>query len=578
MDLILTVSVSLAAALALGYGTQRLGLSPLVGYLVAGIIVGPNTPGFIANHVIAEQLAEIGIVLLMFGVGLHFDLKDLLSVRRFALPGAVGQSALATAVGAAAAISLGGAGSLLGSIVYGLALSVASTVVITRVLTDNDDLHTPAGHAAVGWTIVEDLLTVLILVLLPVIAPGGPRSGPSLVLALGIAVVKIGALVAVLFLIGARVIPWLLKKVAATRSRELFTLTILVMALGIAFGSSQLFGVSMALGAFLAGMVVGRSDFSLRAASEALPMRDAFAVLFFVSVGMLFDPTVVVQAPWLVGATVAIVIIGKPLVSFLLALALGQSARTGLLVGLALGQIGEFSFILAGVANALGIFPPRATSAIIVAAIVSIALNPLLRRLVDPVDSLARRARRQMRGAAVRLSDTAVADAARPPGDSAYHAVVVGYGPVGRTLVRLLGENDIACTVIEMNLDTVRRLRLLGQPAVYGDAAHAETLRGAGIERSTSIILSPSGLRAPQEIIRLARELNPNIQALVRSAYLSERPALQAAGADLVFSEEGEVALAMNEAILRDLGAAPQKIERERKRLRKDLFDDQQGP
>ena len=443
---------------------------------------------------------------------------------------------------------------------------------MTRVLADHDELHTPVGHASVGWAVVEDLLTVLILILLPAVSPGGLASGASLPLSLAIALAKMAALIVVLFLVGTRVVPWLLKQVAATRSRELFTLTILSVALGIAFGSSRLFGVSMALGAFLAGMVVGRTDFSLRAASEALPMRDAFAVLFFVSVGMLFNPGVIVEAPWLVAATVGIVIAGKPIVSFLLALALGQTPRNSLSIGLARGQIGEFSFILAGVANAQGILPARATSAIIAAAIVSIALSPLLRRLIDPIDALARRARQQLRGPARRLSDFPAAPGSdEAPAGSSYHAVVVGYGPVGRTLVKLLGENSIECTVIEINLETVHRLRSQGLHAVYGDAVHAETLRGAGVERSTSLILSASGLRAPQEIIRIARELNPNIQVLVRSAYLRERPALQAAGADLVFSEEGEVALAMNEAILRDLGASPEKITRERERLRRDL-------
>ena len=355
MDLILTVSVSLAAALVLGYATQRLGLSPIVGYLLAGIVVGPNTPGFIANHEIAQELAEIGVVLLMFGVGLHFDLKELLAVRGIALPGAVGQSVVATALGTAAVLTLGGGG-WAGAVVYGLALSVASTVVLTRVLADHDELHTPAGHVAVGWTIVEDLLTVLILVLLPSLFPGaGPvaagQAAGGLALALGLSLLKLVLLFLFVFLVGGRVIPWLLRRVAATRSRELFTLTILVVALGIAFGSSKLFGVSMALGAFLAGMIVGRSDFSLRAATEALPMRDAFAVLFFVSVGMLFDPRAVLEAPWLAAATLAVIVVGKPLASLLLMLVLGQPARTALSVALALGQIGEFSFILAAMGD-----------------------------------------------------------------------------------------------------------------------------------------------------------------------------------------------------------------------------------
>jgi monovalent cation:H+ antiporter-2, CPA2 family len=568
MDLILTLSVSLCAALVLGYGTQRLGLSPIVGYLLAGIVVGPNTPGFIADHQIAEQLAEIGVVLLMFGVGLHFDLKELLAVRRVALPGAVGQSLAATALGAAAAVTLGGGG-WAGGIVYGCAISVASTVVLTRVMADHNELHAPAGHVAVGWTVVEDLLTVLILVLLPALfgarAPGG--TGP-LLLSLGVAVAKIGLLFLSAFLLGVRVIPWLLRLVAATKSRELFTLTILVVALGIAFGSSKLFGVSMALGAFLAGMIVGRSDFSLRAASEAMPMRDAFAVLFFVSVGMLFDPRAVMEAPWLAAATLVIVVVGKPLASFALMLALGQPLRTAASVALSLGQVGEFSFILAAMATGLGILPQRATSVLVAAAIVSIAASPVLHRLAGPIGSLARR--RPARRARARTPEEELAPSAPSPAPR-FRAVVIGYGPVGRTLVRLLSERGIDSTVIEMNLETVRLLRDEGVPVVYGDATHRETLQGAGVERSASLILSASGLRAPQEIIRMAREMNPEVRVLVRSDYLRERAALLAAGADLVFSGEGEVALAMTESVLQGLGATPEQIDRERERLRQDF-------
>ena len=569
MDLILILSVSFAAALVLGYLTQRIGLSPLVGYLLAGIVVGPNTPGFHADHQVAEQLAEIGIVLLMFGVGLHFDLKELLDLRKLALPGALVQSAVATALGAVAVRMLGGSQGWLGAAVYGLALSVASTVVMTRVLADHDELHTPAGHLAVGWTIVEDLLTVLILILLPAVA-GGPGPRGSLGISLGLAAAKIAALLVVLFVVGARVVPWLLRLVAATRSRELFTLTVLAVALGIAYGSSRLFGVSMALGAFLGGVVVGRSDFSLRAATEALPLRDAFAVLFFVSVGMLFDPRAVVDAPWLVAATLAVVILAKPAVSWVIVRLLGQPSRSAVSVGLALGQIGEFSFILAGMGVTLGLVSPLALSALILASIVSIAVNPLLRRLVDPVIHHARRAalgpdvgRREDR------PDGAVAGEAE---SRRYRAVVVGHGPVGRTLVKLLSENEIQCTVIEMNLQTVHRLRAQGISAVYGDAGHPEALRAAGVPGAGSLILSASGGLASTEIIRIARELAPGIRILVRSDSLRQRDALREAGADQVFAGEAEVALAMNEAILRELGARGAKIARERGKLRADLY------
>src|SRR4051794_28475561 len=294
IDLILTLTGSLAAALALGYVTQRLGLSPLVGYLLAGVVVGPSTPGFVADRHLAEQLAEVGVILLMFGVGLQFHFKELLAVRRIVVPGAVVQSLAATALGAVTGWAFGWGWSA--GLVYGIAVSVASTVVLIRVLADHNDLHTQTGHVAVGWLVVEDLFTVVVLVLLPALF-GGEGAG-GLPLALLLTALKIGVLVALTFLLGGRLIPWLLGRVDETRTRELFTLTILVVALGIAVGSALLFGVSMALGAFLAGMVVGRSDFSLRAATEALPMRDAFAVLFFVSTGMLFDPRSLLQAPW----------------------------------------------------------------------------------------------------------------------------------------------------------------------------------------------------------------------------------------------------------------------------------------
>ncbi|MGH7149505.1 MAG: cation:proton antiporter, partial [Planctomycetota bacterium] len=334
LDLILTLTGGLAAALALGYGTHRLGLSPIVGYLLAGIAIGPHTPGFVANRALAEQLAEIGVVLLMFGVGLHFHLKELLAVRRIAITGALGQVAVATALAALVARAIGW--DWTAGIVFGLAISVASTVVLTRVLADNRDLHTPTGHIAVGWLVVEDLFTVIVLVLLPALFGPGRARGSDVLLGLGFAALKIAALVVLTILAGGRLIPRLLERVAATRSRELFTLTVLVVALGIAVGSARLFGVSMALGAFLAGMVVGRSEFSLRAASDALPMRDAFAVLFFVSVGMLFDPSHLLEAPGLVAATLGVILLGKPAAALGIVLLLGYPPKVGLAVAAAL--------------------------------------------------------------------------------------------------------------------------------------------------------------------------------------------------------------------------------------------------
>jgi len=576
LDLILTLTGGLATALVLGYLTHRLGLSPLVGYLVGGIVVGPHTPGFVANQALAEQLAEVGVILLMFGVGLQFHLTELLAVRRVALPGAVGQLLVATGLGTVVARVFGwdwGAG-----IVFGLALSVASTVVLLRVLADHRALHTPTGHIAVGWLVVEDLCTVLVLVLLPAVF-GGPSAGLGhMLLALGTAALKLTVLVGFTLAVGGRLIPWLLERVAATRSRELFTLTILVLALGIAVGSAMLFGVSMALGAFLAGMVVGRSDFSLRAASEALPMRDAFAVLFFVSVGMLLNPRHVLEAPGLVAATLGVVMLGKPLAALGIVLLLGYAPQVALAVALALAQIGEFSFILVTLGKDLGLLTDEATNTVVAAAIVSITLNPLLYRLVEPATAWAARQPRLwgwlMARAQQHLSSPdAVATDGALPLDPYYRAIVVGYGPVGQTVTRLLRDNGMAPTVIELNRDTVHRLREAGVSAIYGDASHREALQGAGVERAGSLILSAAGMPASAEVIRLARELNPTIRILARSAYVREIPPLYQAGAERVFSGEGEVALAFTEAIMRALGATPDQIDQERDRVHRDLFD-----
>ena len=569
LDLIVTLTGGLAAALVLGFATHRLGLSPIVGYLLAGIVVGPSTPGFVANRDLAAQLAEIGVILLMFGVGLHFHLKELLAVRRIAIPGAVAQSVVATLLGCLVGSGFGW--SRPAGVVFGLAISVASTVVLLRVLADNNDLHTPTGHIAVGWLVVEDLFTVLVLVLLPAVFRADSSGAFGVAFAVGASVLKIGLLVAFVLVVGGRVIPWLLARVEATRSRELFTLAVLVLALGIAVGAARLFGVSMALGAFLAGMVVGRSDFGSRAASEALPMRDAFAVLFFVSVGMLFDPAYLLQAPVLVAATLGIVLLGKPIAALGIVMALGHPLRVGLAVAAALAQIGEFSFILAALGRQLGILPQNATNALVAAAIVSISVNPILYRLTD-IPVLRAKGAARLWGWLNARAKTGLPS--HPAGDFSERAeaIVIGYGPVGRTLVRLLRENGIEPTVIELNLDTVRRLRAQGLRAVYGDATHEQTVSEAGAESAVAFILSSSGMRGSEDAIRLAREANPGIQVFARATYLREVPALRRAGANAVFAGEGEVALTMTEFILRQLGATAEQIDRERDRIRTELF------
>jgi CPA2 family monovalent cation:H+ antiporter-2 len=577
VDLILTLTGGLGAALVLGYVTQRLGLSPIVGYLLGGFVVGPNTPGFVANFEMANQLAEVGVILLMFGVGLQFHLDELLAVRRIAIPGAVGQSLVATLLGVWVALAFGW--NTAAGMIFGLAISVASTVVLTRVLTDHNDLHTPTGHIAIGWLVVEDIFTVLVLVLLPAIFSANQTGSGNLPLALGLSIIKLGALIAFTFLVGGRVIPKLLGYVAATRSRELFTLTVLVVALGIAVGAAKLFGASMALGAFLAGMVVGRSDFSLRAASEALPMRDAFAVLFFVSVGMLFNPHHLLEAPGMVAATLAIILLGKPLAALSIVLMLGYPVKIALAVAVALAQIGEFSFILATLGKSLGALSNSAVNTIVAAAIVSITLNPLLYRFIDPLERWAMQRPRLWRWLNARSqsrlkSATASSQEIALKLDEQARAIIVGYGPVGKTVAHLLRDSEIEPTIIELNLETVRRLREEGLTAVYGDASHHETLKSAGIEIAGSLILSAAGMRATTEIIRLARELNPKIQVLARANYLHEIAALHQAGADHVLTGEGEVALAMTEFILRQLGATPEQIDHERDHIRVDLFDD----
>ncbi len=565
VDLILTLTGGLAAALVLGYVTNRLGLSPIVGYLLAGIAVGPHTPGFVANQEMAEQLAEIGVILLMFGVGLHFHPDELLAVRRVAVPGAIGQSLIATVLGVAVARAFGW--DWTAGVIFGLAISVASTVVLLRVLSDRGDLHTRTGHIAVGWLVVEDLFTVLVLVLLPALLGVRQAGDQSLLLVLCWAAFKVVLLVLLTTIVGGRVIPWLLEHVAETRSRELFTLTVLVLALGIAVGSAKVFGVSAALGAFLAGMVVGRSDFSLRAASDALPMRDAFAVLFFVSVGMLFDPQTVLRTPGLVTATCAVILVGKPLAALAIVLLLRYPLKTALAVAVALAQIGEFSFILATFARDADILSDVAVNTLVAASIFSITLNPLLYRFVDPVAAWAMR-QPWLAGVLV-LNGEDVAVAVETAG---HRAIVVGYGPVGETVTRLLRENEIEPTVIELNLETVRRLRDAGISAIYGDASLHATLASAKVAQAGSLILSASGVRNCEQVIRLARELNPNIRVLARSDYVREIAGLQQAGAAGVFSGEGEVALALIEEILRPLGATGEQIDRERDRFRREVL------
>ncbi len=566
--LILTLTFSLSAALVLGFLTQRIGLSPIVGYLLAGLIVGPYTPGFVADGEMAEQFAEIGVILLMFGVGLHFHVRDLLAVRTVAITGALCQITAATALGMLAGRMAGWAWS--SGLIFGLALSVASTVVLLRVLADNHDLHSPTGRVAIGWLIVEDIFIVLALVLLPAIFSGPTGMTGDIAVTLGETIVKLAVLIVFTMAVGGRVIPRLLGSVARSNSRELFTLTVLVIALGIAVGSATLFGASMALGAFLAGMVVGQSEFSFRAASDALPMRDAFAVLFFVSVGMLFDPAQLLEAPGLLLAALGIVLIGKPLVAFGIVAVLGYPSRMALSVAAALAQIGEFSLILATMGDQLGILAPGTTNAIVAAAILTITLNPMLYRLVGPTE--ARLARSPLWTILNRRAADVDSVEADDVHGAAHRAVIVGYGPIGQTVARLMKEGGIYPVVIEMNLETVRRLRAEEIHAVYGDATRPEILEAAGIRTATALLISGPAPDQAAETARLAKQMKPDIHVLARAHYLKDSAVMRSAGADEVFTGEGEVALAMTEYVLGQLGSTPEQMDRERRRVRQEVF------
>lgn len=560
IELINTLIGGLTAAFVFGFIAQKLRLSPIVGYLMAGILISPHTPGYAADIDVANQFAEIGVILLMFGVGLHFHLKDLLAVQKIALPGAAAQITAATLLGMVVTHFFGW--SWTAGAVFGMAISVASTVVLTRVLSDNKALHTPSGHVALGWLVVEDLFTILALVLLPVIFG---REGGNVWTALGLTTLKLIGLVLFTLIVGQKLIPLLLTYVARTGTRDLFTLAVLAVALGIALGSAYFFGASMALGAFLAGMVVGQSEFSARAAAEALPMRDAFAVLFFVSVGMLFDPATLLENWQLALATLAIVMIGKPLAALFVVLALKKPARMAVVVSAALAQIGEFSFILAGIAaRELNVIPPEASSAIIVAAIISITLNPVIFKRLDFWVRLLERFN-------LGKSPLGGDDCGASPQADRERMIIIGYGPLGRTLGRILLSNDVEVVVVEMNIDTVGDLKLRQELAVFGDATQMEVLQHAGIEHASCLIISSSGIPA-REVVKAARELNPSIRIVIYATYLREAEALRNSGADVVFSGEREVAISMADWLMEDINATDEQIQRERRRIRSELL------
>jgi len=583
MPLVTTLAAAFAAAWVLGVVAQRLRLSPIVGYLLAGVVIGPHSPGFTADLQLASQLAEIGVVLLMFGVGLHFHVSDLREVGGIAIPGALVQSSVATLLGLGIGLAFGW--SVVSGVVLGMALSVASTVVLLRGLEAHNLVSTPAGHAAIGWLIVEDILTVLVLVVIPVLGQTGAGAGPGadagLFRELALAFGKLVALVGLVFVVGSRLLPRALVYVARLRSRELFTLTILALAIAIASGASLLFGASMALGAFLAGMVVGQSPVSQQAAADALPMRDAFAVLFFVSVGMLFEPAFLLREPLLLLAALAVVLVGKPVAALVVVALLGYSTRTAIVVALGLAQVGEFSFILGDLARQNGLLSDTGFSLLVACALVSISLNPILFASLDGLEGWLRRRPtlwRLLNAAGSRRYAAANAEtAAAVARVNLPLAVVVGYGPVGRAVDEALRQAGTRTVVIDLNMDTVAQLNSRGRQAIFGDASHAGILAQAGLARATHLVvtLPHSVNRTP--MIAAARQLNPACRILVRARYLRERAELELVGTNAVCYEEVEAAVALTSLVLKDLGTDPAGIEQHAERVRQEAMRPQPG-
>jgi CPA2 family monovalent cation:H+ antiporter-2 len=550
--LITMIVVGIVLAFALGALAHRFRFSPLVGYLLAGVLVGPFTPGFVADQGLANQLAEIGVILLMFGVGLHFSLEDLLSVRAIAIPGAICQIAAATLLGMGMAWWLGwplGAG-----LVFGLALSVASTVVLLRALQERRLLETERGRIAVGWLIVEDIAMVLTLVMLPALAPvlknglSGTFDLWTLVVPLLLTMGKVVAFVAVMLIVGRRVIPWLLHYVAHTGSRELFRLAVLAIALGAAFGAATLFDVSFALGAFFAGMIMSGSELSQRAANETLPLRDAFAVLFFVSVGMLVDPMIVVREPGAVLATILIIVLGKSVASYAIVRMFGHPNSTALTISASLAQIGEFSFILAGLGVTLTLLPERGRDLVLAGAIISILLNPLCFVLLDHV--LGRRP-----AAAPAASDAKPA----PPPETAReeipvttlsdHVVVVGHGRVGSFISEQLSNAGTSMLVIEEDPDRANRIKERGRETIAGNAADPEIIQAANLEAARCILVAVPDAFEGGQIVAQARERNGSLPIVARAHSEAEIEHLKKHGASEVIMGEHEIAKAMIEAI-----------------------------
>ncbi|UYO48201.1 Kef family K(+) transporter [Rhodopseudomonas palustris] len=540
--LISTIVAGLVLAFAFGVAAQRLKISPLVGYLLAGVVIGPFTPGYVADQSLANELAEIGVILLMFGVGLHFSLKDLLEVRAIAIPGAVVQIGAATVLGAGLGHALGwpfGAG-----LVFGLALSVASTVVLLRALQERRLVDSERGRIAVGWLIVEDIAMVLTLVLLPAVAgllkgEATTANWQTVVWPVALTLGKVFAFMVFMLVVGRRIIPWMLHYVAHTGSRELFRLAVLAISLGVAFGAAVLFDVSLALGAFFAGMILSESELSHRAANETLPLRDAFAVLFFVSVGMLVDPGIVAREPLPLLVTVLIIVFGKSIAAFFIVRLFGHPNMTALTISASLAQIGEFSFILAGLGVALGLMPERGRDLVLAGAIISIMLNPVMFVLLDRFSAKVAAAAEAAKQAAKEAA--AAAAPAQPRG----HIVLVGHGRVGSNVSAALRRSGADMVVIENDDERVARLQREGFKAINGNAAAQEILDEAEIAQAHGLLVAIPNAFEGGQIVAKARAVNPGLLIIARAHSAEEVIHLRSNGANLVIMGEDEIARAM---------------------------------
>ena len=553
-ELIAILTVGFVLAYALGLAAHRLRLSPLVGYLVAGIIAGPFTPGFVGDQALAPQLAEIGVILLMFGVGLHFSIRDLMAVKNIAIPGAVVQISVATLLGWGLAAMMGWP--TLHGIVFGFSLATASTVVLLRAMEQRRLLDTTRGRIAVGWLIVEDLACVIALVLMPAVASvfgdaaGEPVPASAVIVEIGKTLVQVALFVAVMLVVGRRVIPWMLERTAGTGSRELFTLAVLSIALGIALGSAELFGVSFALGAFFAGMLLNESELSHKAAQDSLPMRDAFAVLFFVSVGMLFDPAILVREPLLVLATTFIIMFGKSAAAYLIVRGFGHPKSTALTISASLAQIGEFAFIIAALGVSLGILPEEGQDLVLAGALISIMLNPVSFAVVDRWIARQEASARAEASAANDREVAADAASHHLPDSLSGHAVVVGYGRVGQQLASLLHGRGVPLVVVEDDADRVDAARAAGLHAVRGNvAAEAVMLETAPQRAAMAVFAIPNALEAGETIARL-KALNPAITVLARAHSEAEVKHLLEHGADGAVLAERELAYSLAEMVM----------------------------